>query len=385
MQQKILNFSVDEQFIRAPHYRVVADSKDYLIGRFSFGETWQGLTKTAVFQGANGKAYHVLLVDDRCVVPHEVITPPFFFVSVFGGDRLTTDRATIEVAVSGLVPGQSPPAPTPDVYAQLIDQFTLERSATQAAAKTAAEKADLCVQAADSATLHADTARNAAILATAAAEQAVDLNQQVQSAAGDVFAAAATAGDFCELAQKAAEKVENQVVSHTFDPQSEQPQSGKAVTQALATIPTGGKPMRLIAKGTLTEAVKTIVVNKDSNGNDFQVTGEVDIYVDAPAVEKANSLFVGFDSGVATMGSYVTFVTGGLNTSPRCSMFHLWFNGGFWDSFTRVSADGGYYSGCYGIPNGRKVAKTASVNQIAIGGGSDLPVGTTYEIYGRDA
>ena len=56
MQQKFLEFYVDEQFIRAPRYKVVGDSQDYLFARFSFGKAWQGLTKTAVFQAADGQA-----------------------------------------------------------------------------------------------------------------------------------------------------------------------------------------------------------------------------------------------------------------------------------------------------------------------------------------
>ena len=43
MQQKILNFRVDGQFIRAPRYTVVADCKNYLRARFSFSEEWQDL------------------------------------------------------------------------------------------------------------------------------------------------------------------------------------------------------------------------------------------------------------------------------------------------------------------------------------------------------
>lgn len=397
MQQKILEFSVNDQFIHTPHYQVVADSKGYLVARFSFNETWQGLTKTAVFQGANGRCYHILLTEDSCLVPHEVITPTRFFVSVFGGDRLTTDRAVVDVAASGFSAGVTPPTPTRDLYDQMVEHFTLERSAAEAAAKTAEEKAEICVQSADTATLHSDTATQAAVLATAAAEQAVNADENVQlyyRYASELTEACTNhslaaeeyknqAENFAKQAEDAANRAENQLVSHTFDPESESPQSGKAVAQAMALVPTE-KPMRLIAKGTLTEAVKTIVINKDMDGNDFEIGDQIDIYVDASKVEKSNSLFVGFNSGVATTGSYITFITGGLHTGNRLSMFHLWYNGGFWDAFGRLSADSGYYSSCVGIPNGRKVAKNPTTNQIAIGGGCDLPVGTTYEIYGRD-
>ena len=112
MKQKTLDFFVDEQFIRAPHHKVVADSRGYLTARFSFGEAWRGLTKTAVFLGADGRTYHVLLTDDACEVPPQVLRPTQFFVSVFGGDRLTTDRVAVEVAASGFAAGITPPPTT---------------------------------------------------------------------------------------------------------------------------------------------------------------------------------------------------------------------------------------------------------------------------------
>ncbi len=146
MQQKQLDFIVDDQFIRAPHYTVVADSKDYLVARFTFSEQWQGLVKTAVFQGADGKAYFVVLDKDTCPIPHEVIQPTRFLVSVFGGDRLTADRAVVEVAASGFTAnGIIPPEPTPDVYNQLMETVSADRQLAQAAAVTAAEKAEQCV------------------------------------------------------------------------------------------------------------------------------------------------------------------------------------------------------------------------------------------------
>lgn len=146
MQQKFLEFIVDDQFIRAPHYTVVADSRDYLKARFSFSEHWRELTKTAVFQGADGKAYFVVLDKDICLIPWEVIQPTQFLVSVFGGDRLTADRAVVEVAASGFTAnGVTPPAPTPDVYNQLTETVSLERQIAENAATTATEKAEQCV------------------------------------------------------------------------------------------------------------------------------------------------------------------------------------------------------------------------------------------------
>ena len=49
--------------------------------------------------------HHVLVQDGTCTVPAEVIQVPWFRVSVFGGDRLTTNRVEVSVCQSGFLPG----------------------------------------------------------------------------------------------------------------------------------------------------------------------------------------------------------------------------------------------------------------------------------------
>lgn len=199
MQQKILEFRVEDQHIRAPHYRVVGDSRNYLVARFSFGEAWRGLTKTAVFQGADGKAYHVFIENDRCVVPAEVLQPTQFLLSVFGGDRLTTDRAAVTVEASGMVPGVSPPTPTPDIYDQLLSAVETERQLAQAAAVTAGEKAEEAVTASMAAETAMEAAGDAAAKASAAADRSeADARRAVLSAD-----AAENSADAAEAAAKA--------------------------------------------------------------------------------------------------------------------------------------------------------------------------------------
>ena len=172
MKQKTLDFFVDEPFIRAPHHRVVADSRDYLTARFSFGEAWQGLTKTAVFLGADGRAYHMLLTDDACAVPPQVLRPTQFFVSVFGGDRLTTDRVAVEVAASGFVEGITPPPTTADIYTQLTQVFDTAREAAQTAATEAEKSASFAVVKANQAQEAMEKANASVVAAAVSADSA---------------------------------------------------------------------------------------------------------------------------------------------------------------------------------------------------------------------
>lgn len=172
MKQKTLDFFVDEQFIRAPHHRVVADSRDYLTARFSFGEAWQGLTKTAVFLGADGRAYHMLLTDDACAVPPQVLRPTQFFVSVFGGDRLTTDRVAVEVVASGFVEGITPPPTTADIYTQLTQVFDTAREAAQTAATEAEKSASFAAVTAKQAQEATEQANASVVAAAVSADSA---------------------------------------------------------------------------------------------------------------------------------------------------------------------------------------------------------------------
>ena len=95
----------------------VANSKNYLYAEFEFSSEWTG-TKTAIFN--NGTAYEVILEDNKCLVPWEVITPQGFSVSVFCGDRITANKSFVQVLASGYQEGETPEPPTPTVYEQII-------------------------------------------------------------------------------------------------------------------------------------------------------------------------------------------------------------------------------------------------------------------------
>lgn len=118
----ILLFNIDNQRIITANSRyVVADSRMYLKARFVFSGDWDGCAKTAIFAGKDG-TYEVLLTNDECTVPHEVLNGRFG-VSVFGisgNTRITTDTAYIAVHQSGFAEGETPTDPTPTVYEQLL-------------------------------------------------------------------------------------------------------------------------------------------------------------------------------------------------------------------------------------------------------------------------
>ncbi len=259
MKQKTLDFFVDEQFIRAPHHRVVADSRDYLTARFSFGEAWQGLTKTAVFLGADGRAYHMLLTDDACAVPPQVLRPTQFFVSVFGGDRLTTDRVAVEVVASGFVEGITPPPTTADIYTQLTQVFDTAREAAQTAATEAEKSASFAAVTAKQAQEATEQA-NASVVAAAVSADSAESYARASGFFSEQSTASADAAKASEegasaSAAAAAEDAASAVSSATAAEQSATaagPAAGAA--QSAAALENVGA-LTLIDSVTLTEEV----------------------------------------------------------------------------------------------------------------------------------
>ena len=112
--------------------KTVSDSVMFEKIKFSFPKSWETLTKTVVFK--NGDTTVELLLNaknqycigqDECLIPFEVIKPPFFTLSVLGleGDRVaTTTRGEIEVLESGYEQGDAPQEPTQSVYAQILEE-----------------------------------------------------------------------------------------------------------------------------------------------------------------------------------------------------------------------------------------------------------------------
>ena len=115
-----ITFNVYKQKIkRTDTQQIVSDSRNYLHAAFTFSDDdWTGI-KTAVFK--NGDVVkHVILENDECLVPWEVIKSGILHVSVFCGDLITADTATVYINESGYEDGGTPEDPSPTVYEQII-------------------------------------------------------------------------------------------------------------------------------------------------------------------------------------------------------------------------------------------------------------------------
>lgn len=125
----MLIFNVRNQNIsRIDNFSPAEKSENYLEAQFNFKtDDWQGVTKTAVFENAKTKVIKdVILVNDKCLVPWEVLEGNSSIkVSVYGvslSEKITTDIAEFRLN-STLHGGSATTEPTPDAYQQIIDML----------------------------------------------------------------------------------------------------------------------------------------------------------------------------------------------------------------------------------------------------------------------
>lgn len=117
-----IEFTVTNQhLIRTDENIVVEKSLGFLKAKFSFSTAWDGKIKTAIFTFMN-RPFAVILTDDECLVPSEVIKAGSFTVHVVCSDDqvIPTNKQTIAVLSTGAISGVIPETVTPDIYQQLI-------------------------------------------------------------------------------------------------------------------------------------------------------------------------------------------------------------------------------------------------------------------------
>lgn len=392
MKQKTLDFFVDEQFIRAPHHKVVADSRGYLTARFSFGEAWQGLTKTAVFLGADGRTYHVLLTDDACEVPPQVLRPTQFFVSVFGGDRLTTDRVAVEVAASGFAAGITPPPTTPDIYSQLTAVFAEKQQTATAAADRAEEKAAAAAAAGSAAQEALTKANTAAVTAAVSADSAESharastfFAEQSTGSADDAKAAKEAAQT---AATAAAEDAAAAVNSATAAEQSATAagQSAAAAAASAAAVSAAVRPWVKAAQGTLTaDGSITKAHTKSFDAFDLQIST-----LDVPAESlKAGTIVLWANSNTADGNKSVSvrLVTLTADLASRMLRVRGELENGVWE--VRAYDKRKNWSGVTEVVNtlaNDATELTDPLYQLSVSiYGGDMPAGTAYTLFVREA
>ena len=119
----MLTFDVNKQIItRTDNNVAIADSVDYLTATFSFSEEWENCSKTVIFRFCH-TVKSLVLENDSCIVPWEVIKSGGFEVSVigvYGSVLITTNVINVPCGISGYAEGEAPEPPTPTQWAQIM-------------------------------------------------------------------------------------------------------------------------------------------------------------------------------------------------------------------------------------------------------------------------
>lgn len=125
----MLEFLVQNQTIkRLDKNQIVANSQEYLTADYSFTNDWAGLSKTAIF--TSGTESIAIILDENNQITEDKqlnLTAGRWIASVvgiLGTKKIITNVVSITVIDSGADSGEEPAEPTPDVYEQIITQYT---------------------------------------------------------------------------------------------------------------------------------------------------------------------------------------------------------------------------------------------------------------------
>lgn len=92
-----------------------------------FNEAWDNFGKTAVFYRDDTKVYHVVMVNNKCIIPHEVLeSDGVMYLGVFGvhgNQRLTSNVLRYKIVKGAILEGEEPKPPTPEIYEQILNVY----------------------------------------------------------------------------------------------------------------------------------------------------------------------------------------------------------------------------------------------------------------------
>ncbi len=118
-----VNLDVDKNEMEV----LTSGSQNVYTCQFRFSSSWDGFSRTAVFSTRAVRISVPLGADNTCQIPHEVLLQPktSLYVGLYGTRNgtvvLTTTRACLGEIQQGTTPGVESQAPTPDVYAQILE------------------------------------------------------------------------------------------------------------------------------------------------------------------------------------------------------------------------------------------------------------------------
>lgn len=137
-----INLSVRGQELKSTSKKMASNTVNEVRCHFSFeGEEWEVDVKRAVFSNDRGKRYSVVIADDTCFVPHEVlldrgaVTVNVVGATMNGDDlveRITTYKTIIiENTQKVYTDGLNSTNPTPSEFEQFVEAVKVSASVTK--------------------------------------------------------------------------------------------------------------------------------------------------------------------------------------------------------------------------------------------------------------
>ena len=197
--------------------RLISGSVNIYTCEFTFDESWDGYTVTAVFSTNGSRLINMAVVDGKCQIPVEVLRPNARIrVGIFGTDgvrsRPTTysDWVTVEQGVD--MTGNTAQPPTPSVYEQWMNSLDEKHDEWNANEQARVEAENARVEAEQA---REDLESGYVAQAKAAAENAEQAKQTAEVAA-----------------ENAAANVENKLADHVAAAEAAQAAAEKARDEA---------------------------------------------------------------------------------------------------------------------------------------------------------
>ena len=207
--------------------RLISGSVNIYTCEFTFDESWDGYTVTAVFSTNGSRLINMAVVDGKCQIPVEVLRPNARIrVGIFGTDgvrsRPTTysDWVTVEQGVD--MTGNTAQPPTPSVYEQWMSGLTEKNEEWEANEQARVEAENARSEAenerAEAEQAREDLERGYVAQAQAAAEEAESWARQASEVVGGDFATETEAKAMADAAESNANAYTDQKISEIPTP-----------------------------------------------------------------------------------------------------------------------------------------------------------------------
>lgn len=384
----------------------VSDGVTFETIKFKFPKTWDGFVKTATFVNQDKKVSIILNGDsnlctgeDECYIPCEVLKSPEFAVSVFGvsGDSVAiTSQAVISVKESGYDEGYKPSDPTPSEYEQLINLANETKEIARSVRNDAdngvfkGEKGDPGEPGAKGD--KGDRGEKGETGATGPQGLKGDKGDKGDTGEQGIQGVKGDNGEDGYTPQKGVDYFTNEdiaslnipTVDQTYNPESENAQSGKAVAEAISE-----KQYELIEEITLTEDTQTITRTQEPNNNAYKFKNILAI-VEIQGTNEDGYILCdnrlnkkGLNPNGLTIDNFYTWATlSGIVGKTRIFVETKQENGLYRIYFNYPYTNSGSPDKSIRISNSSILAPDSYINKFILTKNPTFSVGTKISIYG---